>query len=343
VKSFRETAVCVGLMLLAVVIFLTLGEIAVRFINPRPYMYPRWQYSPDYGAVLFKNTTMIQERPGRWKYSYKINEYGYRGKAVPVDSTYTKDNILILGDSYSFGHGVSDGEEYAAVMQNLLKDKYNVINLAVGSYGLTQEIRRFYEFGQLYRPSIVILQFCGNDLDDNLYNRVTEIKNGCFVFQPTNNPIGWTKKYLSYSLIQKSQLYNLFRDSVYRIFRKRTIIAAQSKTSAPTGSDSLIVKSTIQEKFYDELLDLFARDLHNRGIVLIMISVNKALDCHPIICHKINELQTAGDLRYVEVVPWFEGVTDLDSPEGHEWGSRAHRILGERLTRYVQQNIPRRP
>jgi hypothetical protein len=330
-------------MLAVVVILLAAGEIAVRLINPRAYMYPRWQYSQDYGAVLYKNITMVQEKPGHWKYTYKINEYGYRGRAVPLSNTYEKENLIILGDSYSFGHGVADGEEYAAVMQNILKDNYNVINLAVGSYGLTQEIRLFYEFGQLYQPDVVILQFCGNDLDDNIYNRVTEIKNGRFVFQPTNNPIGWTKKYLSYSPIQKSQLYNLFRDSVYRMFRKQTIRAAQSQAGLPMEPTSLTVTSTMQEKIYNELLDLFARDVHNRGIVLIMISVNKELDRRPVIRRKIDELQTSGYLRYVEIVHWFDGLTDFSSPEGHEWGTRAHQILGENLARYVQQNIPRRP
>lgn len=109
---------------------------------------------------------MIQELPGKWRFTYKINEYGYRGASVGISSKYFETNIVILGDSYSFGHGVQDGEEYAAVMNGILKEHYNVINLAVGGYGLTQEIRRYYAFGQLYQPRLVLLQFAENDPED---------------------------------------------------------------------------------------------------------------------------------------------------------------------------------
>lgn len=329
------------LLIFTVGILLVAGEIAVRLIKPRAYMYPRWEYSRDYGSVLYKNTTMVQELPGKWKYEYQINEYGYRGPAVPISNAYDKKNILILGDSYSFGHGVCDGEEYAAVMRSRLQDNFNVINLAVGSYGLTQEIRRFYEFGQLYMPSVVFLQFCGNDLDDNLFNRVTEIKDGRFVFHPTNNPIGWTKIFLSHSVVQKSQLYNLFRDSVYRFFRKRTIVNAHiDATPRPDRTRALDIKETRQERYYNQLLDLFARDLHRRGISLVMIAVNNQLDWHPSVRNKVMELDAAGDLRYIEVAAWFETLTDYGSPEGHDWGAKAHQVIGEHLADYVIQNFP---
>ena len=45
------------------------------------------------------------------------------------------------------------------VLQRGLKVSIDVINLSVAGYGLTQEIRRYYEFGQLFLPSYVILEF----------------------------------------------------------------------------------------------------------------------------------------------------------------------------------------
>lgn len=64
---------------------------------------------------------MIQACPGKWKFTYTINEYQYRGRMIPISNSYEKENIIILGDSYSFGHGVNDREEYAAIMANKLK------------------------------------------------------------------------------------------------------------------------------------------------------------------------------------------------------------------------------
>ena len=173
----------------------------VRFLRPQASLYPRWQYSAKYGKVLYKNTKMVHYMPGKWKFIYSINSYGYRGPLIPISNKYIKNNIVILGDSYAFGTGVNDGEEFSAIMQNRLRDKYDVINLSCGGYGLTQEIRRYYEFGQLYFPKFVILQFCSNDLDDNLMNCVTNVENARFVFTNTTNIASHINKYLSYSLI----------------------------------------------------------------------------------------------------------------------------------------------
>jgi hypothetical protein len=140
-----------------------IGEISVRLLKPQRYMYPRWKYSEKYGSVIYRNVTVVDELRGEWKFTYGINKEGYRGHLTPVSNRYDKKNIVILGDSYTFGIGVNDGEEYAAILNERLKDEYNVVNLALGGYGLTQQIRIFYEYGQLFMPQIVILQFCNND------------------------------------------------------------------------------------------------------------------------------------------------------------------------------------
>ena len=140
---------------------------------------------------------MINACPGRWEFTYTTNEYQYRGLPVPISNIYEKENIIVLGDSYSFGQGVNDGDEYPAIIDAQLKEDFNVINLSVGGWGLTQQIRRYYEFGQLYSPKIVLLQFCANDPHDNFKNMVTIIENGRFKFQNSNNTINFVKKFLS--------------------------------------------------------------------------------------------------------------------------------------------------
>jgi len=99
-------------------------------------MYPRWEFSPAHGTMLFGNQKIVHTYPSRWEFIYTINEYQYRGKSIPISNSYGKDNIIVLGDSYSFGTGVNDGEEYTAVMADRLKEHYNVINLSVGGLGV---------------------------------------------------------------------------------------------------------------------------------------------------------------------------------------------------------------
>lgn len=321
-------------IIIAFIFIFMIGELLLRIFFPQEYMYPRWKFSPKYGAVLFDNCKMIHACPGRWKFIYKINEYHYRGKLIPISNVYDKKNIIILGDSYSFGHGVNDRDEYSAVIANKLKYNYNIINLSTGGWGLTQQIRRYYEFGQLYFPKIVLLQFCDNDLDDNFVNMVTTIEKGKFKFQNSKNTSNWIKKYLSRSIIQKSQIYNLFRDAAYQFFARR--IAKKEKLNYQK-KNSYDKKISPKEQFYNELLELFTKDLDQKGVELIMISVNRQLEQFPNIKAKVSDLSSKGLINYYDVIPWFENVSNYGSPEGHLWGKKAHYILGEKLSEIIKK------
>jgi len=189
-----------------------LSELLLSFLNPQPYLYPRLSYSEKYRKFPYKNVTIEHVSPPHKRY-YSTNQYGLRGNATPISNKYNKSNIILLGDSYTFGMGVNDGDEFAAIMAEKLRSKFNVINTGVAGWGLTQQIRMLYEFGQLYNPKIVILLFSANDPDDNLKDNCTRIKNGRLVFsnfyKKNNLSIYRLNKLLSQSIIQKSNLYNI--------------------------------------------------------------------------------------------------------------------------------------
>jgi hypothetical protein len=330
----RKTGFVIVTVMVFSVLFLVMGELLIRVVKPLPVLYPRFQYSPLYGQFLWPSCEMVNERPGSWRFVYTVNEFQYRGTPIGISNTYAVPNIVLLGDSYTFGEGVADTGTFGAVMADKLQGKFNVVNLGVPGWGLTQEIRRYYEFGRLYDPSAVILQFCKNDPEDDLESYVTTVQDGKFVFQPlpANEGLG-IKKYLSKSLIQKSQLYNLiaafgFRTREQNVNQRKQELAATTHTSVPT-----------EEKFYNELLDLFARDLAKHHVRLLVIAVDKQLEDFPYIKSKVQELDGDGVLRYHEVAEWFTNVRDYGSPEGHAWGSKAHRILGTNLAEIVRSDI----
>lgn len=294
-------------------------EIIVRFISPQALFYPRWQFSPEYYFVLPVNTRIRHSLSKRWQFIYTINAYGYRGPLVDISNKYYKKNIVVLGDSYAFGTGVNDGEEFPAIMQKILSEDYDVINLACGGYGLAQEIRRYYEFGELYLPRIVILQYCENDLEDNIFCPVTEIIDGRFNFKNSTNRLHWTHILLSNPIVQNSQLYSYIRKIRYMHSRKLLI-----------GNNLSILENN-----YNALLDMFAKDLHNKGIKLIFISVNGHLEAYPKIINCIKNLEKQKAITYIAVEPWFENIKDYGTPEGHQWGLKAHSIIGRKLAKYI--------
>ncbi|RME83531.1 MAG: SGNH/GDSL hydrolase family protein [Caldilineae bacterium] len=334
-KRAAFAAVGAVLMLIATLVVL---ELLIRLLNPTKSLYPRWQISDRYGHTLYPGVTMVDEVPGRWRFEYTINELGYRGEPVPISNRYEKKNIVVLGDSHSFGHGVNDGEEYPAVMDRALADSYDVINLAVGGYGLPQEIRRYYEFGQLYRPALVILQFAGNDPEDGFYNRVAEVDNGRFIFRSVRRPESGIKAFLSRSIVQKSQIYNYLRYIVFPLLQRRELAQAYAATEATSGTGGEDARVEAEEAFYNTLLQTFAQDLSQQGVPLIVIATNDgSLDRFPAIRDEILALEAEGLLDYVDVGEWLDDPEAYPpSPEGHPWGKEAHRELGLRLAEYIR-------
>lgn len=314
-------------------IVILLGEVIIRIFAPQVYIFPKWEFSPAYGHQLFKNVVMTHAKPGHWKFLYTINEYRYRGKPVPIRPQYDRANIVILGDSNAFGQGVNDGEEFASVMADELGDDYNVINLSVGGWGLTQEIRRYYQFGAKYQPVAVILQLCNNDIIDNVKNYVTKVDNGRFVFQNSQYRMNRFKTLLSKSPVQKSQIYNFVRNLFYPAM-EREFIKEQSRYLSNGFKDPL----PFEQSLFIKLLETFVREMHKNNIKLLIISVGDEMDSFPGIRGKIKLLEDENKIVYLDTRKWLNYMRDYRSPEGHAWDRRAHNIIGHCLADIVRKN-----
>ncbi|MCI0567847.1 MAG: SGNH/GDSL hydrolase family protein [Acidobacteria bacterium] len=326
-------------LLLSSVFAIVIVELVLRFFYPQETLYPRWVFSTQYCSTVDPGVLMVHERPGRWRFVYTINDLRYRGRALPPSSNRSQPSIVVLGDSYTFGAGVNDGEEYTSVLERELGGAGRVINLGIGGWGLTQEVRRYYDFGALYRPKAVILQFSANDPRDNLKCAITEFRDGQFEFRDSGEGIYRIKELLSRSWIQKSQLYNLFRDRIYRLMESRVV----EKERATLDRGRVGAGESAEESVYVELLRHFAEDLHGSGVNLVFLSVNGQLEGFPEIAAEVRRLQGEGLLRYIDAADWLKGESDYSSPEGHLWGAKAHRIIGERLAELIRDDGSRDP
>lgn len=74
--------------------------------------------------------------------------------------------IAVIGDSHAMGWGVNDEETFAAHLQAL--SGRPVYNLGVASYGTARELLRLEKSGLLSQVDTIVLQYCNNDLSENL-------------------------------------------------------------------------------------------------------------------------------------------------------------------------------
>jgi len=81
-----------------------------------------------------------------------------------------KPRLLIVGDSYSFGHGVSNEETYAYLLNKEYMPGWQVMNLAVSATGTDQNYLMYEHFGEKFSPDIVLLGFYVLDFNRNTFS-----------------------------------------------------------------------------------------------------------------------------------------------------------------------------
>ena len=98
-----------------------------------------------------------------WDKEYiHYNTYGTRGDELIINDK--KKKIIICGDSFAEGRGIEEIEDrFGNIIQEKLKDRYNVINLGYSGYHTVQEYESLKRLN--VKPEIVILAYYGNDIE----------------------------------------------------------------------------------------------------------------------------------------------------------------------------------
>ncbi len=98
-----------------------------------------------------------------------LNTHGLRDEEIPYAKPPDENRVLVLGDSVTFGWGVTQGESFADRMEPLLRartgKKWQAINAGVNGYNSEQEATFFRIDGLRYAPDIVVLVYVYNDVD----------------------------------------------------------------------------------------------------------------------------------------------------------------------------------
>ncbi len=93
---------------------------------------------------------------------YRINDDGFRGPAGPVP----EEAVTLLGDSFTFGLGVDEGETFADRL-NADHPRTRFFNRGVPGYSTDQERLLLDELPPELRRRVLLVVYLGNDLVDN--------------------------------------------------------------------------------------------------------------------------------------------------------------------------------
>ncbi len=124
----------------------------------------------------------------------KINAEHMRNKQEFSAGPHPRQKrLVILGDSFSFGYGVSNEQTYAAQLADNYLQDWEVLNLSVSATGTDQQIINYRRYGKKYEPDIVVLGFYLLDYSRNLIRfryyakPMFELDEGRLVL--TNSPV----------------------------------------------------------------------------------------------------------------------------------------------------------
>jgi len=159
-----------AMLLLSLAITLVAGELIVRmFVTVRDVGPSFTVYDPVYGKRLKKNLACLRITP-EFTMRFTTNTLGFRG---PELTPGCRDALIFIGDSFTMGYGVSDGEEFPCLVRRALAERHNrdvppVINAGMGSNGNGRWVKFLREEAKRYEPQLVVFQVCSNDFDDNV-------------------------------------------------------------------------------------------------------------------------------------------------------------------------------
>ncbi|MGE4279768.1 MAG: hypothetical protein AB7G62_09300 [Magnetospirillum sp.] len=174
--------------LVAVAVFLLVAEALFWLVSPPPkppfpkgmfnYSHGSWRMTPGFSGVT-DNRVDFRDK------LVKADDQGRR--IVPAAPASTDHTLWLLGDSQTFGHGLSDNETWANKLQEVLnaeRRSLKVVNLGVPAINVDQYFAIIQNVNQEIRPGDqVLVGLSWNDIitPQQLSSQTIQVVNGYLV------------------------------------------------------------------------------------------------------------------------------------------------------------------
>lgn len=195
--SLATFLICVALLEL---VLRCLGYGNLEIYEPDSKLY--WKLKPNQNCF-----TKIDHKP------VHITSHGTRGAEFNLQKPANTIRILSLGDSKTFGWGLTEAESYSGLLQTLLEERIGksknieVINAGVNAWSYPQMTIYFHEIGISFDPDFVVLA------DANLWTQFSEKSDPAFVkkFMSRVRLKNFLRRFATYHYIVEVQLQDFYQ------------------------------------------------------------------------------------------------------------------------------------
>ena len=328
-KNFFQRIQLIIFSILFLFLFL---EVLLRIFHPVQEPMRWFESSENYGYTHKKNFSqnyLYSNSKENFIMNVKTNSYGHRyyeyDKNKLSDSNYKK--IMLLGDSFIFGHGINMNEHITSYLDSLLDTNYVIINAGIGGWGTLQETKYAINHFNKFNPDVIALFYCNNDpIDDIKFknNMLNNIK-GIFYFPG------------KIFLRNNSHLYR-FLVTKFKILLNQIIINKNTKEKVSIlnkNNQSLITKENWNNtlKYIKKFQKKFV-DFNSKGILLIGASSPWDIN----IKKKLSSLENGKSIYYLDL---YKETINLENskrrlPHDGHWNPIIHKLFALKLFKKIK-------
>ena len=156
---------------------------------------------------------------------FVTNAFGFRDKKYRKRKV-NKTRIIFVGDSITYGWGVTLEESYHKQIERLLDDKgydVDVMGMGIPGYNTIQEYHLINETALDFKPDILILQISPNDFERTV--SIKEYREGenltLIPYHDYSIPFVIKKTKFTYFLMRNSHLFKFTNLKLYWFMNKR--------------------------------------------------------------------------------------------------------------------------
>ncbi len=169
-----------GLLSSSLIVSLLIAEMGLRLVAPQsPSWLDIYRALPDDRAYALQPNTRRDVVTGEGHWTVTTDEHGFRSSGTqhrPDDAPVA----LVLGDSFTFGQGVSDADTFVAQLGARADVPFRLHNSGVGGYGPVQYRLVLDDWISTQRaPHVaIIVIFTGNDFFDCIWDKRVPVRDG---------------------------------------------------------------------------------------------------------------------------------------------------------------------
>ena len=347
-SRWREALLLCGALVVASV----LTEIGLRIVDhplSKPYLdYVAW-YEPSevYGHQLVPGFEGI----GPLNVPVRINSHGFRDIEHTLEKGVTL-RILALGDSFTFGWGVSFEQTYLQQLEQMLQGatgkRIETINTGVPGWGLNQYYLFLKKVGVQYAPDIIVLAYFVDDLYSSIIQEAI----------PVNEQYRPGLQYKG-GILHHSRFYNFtksladqirYKNRVTRIPYLHSLDARRQEWSSRQQYLISVIRQQDDDK-YMTILHMYLQRINQiakeSNALLVVMFIPDLSQLHHQEVQYINRLLADNareiNIPFVDMTPIFEQSSELNTyylwPHDGHTNANGHFAMAKALTNLICRGL----